>query len=214
MCSWIWFFVSQVTFVVKAVSSFSAALFLLQVERCERNGMPEPCNTLMPSPKKRPSVNQPPASSFNAGSSTVRSPGDSIQQDMLAQLAHLSFSSQHNAPHELPGTRGHLTHNGQLVANKYMVALVREDGDVNSVRFLSPGSNYVLFRVWAALFWRILDFVNPGAAYKWNDTVQSTPLFEILEDVDSCVVLFENSVNDITRWLSNAVTENSLFKWS
>lgn len=121
----------QVTFVVKAVSAFSAALFLLRVSRCEKSGMTEPCLALL-----SPHSNMSPTSPGSTSPSSIGNDhpsGSSLQQEMLAMLSQLSFTSGHDAPFELSGTRRHLTHDGRLVANKYTVARINQDGDVVGV---------------------------------------------------------------------------------
>jgi hypothetical protein len=95
----------QVTFVVKAVSAFSAAVFLVQVEQCRRQNLSE-CSCL---------------SNIN------------LQQEILLTLSQLSFTSQHKAPFELQGTSIHVTHDGQLISNKYVIFHIRENGDVSGV---------------------------------------------------------------------------------
>jgi hypothetical protein len=98
----------QVTFVVKAVSAFSAAVFLVQVEQCRRQNLSE-CSCL---------------SNIN------------LQQEILLTLSQLSFTSQHKAPFELQGTSIHVTHDGQLISNKYVIFHIRENGDVSGVSYL------------------------------------------------------------------------------
>lgn len=127
----------EVTFVVKAVSAFSAALFLLRVSRCEKTGMAEPCLTLL-----SPGASGAAAAAASTPSSLARSDSpaggsSSLQQEMLAMLSQLSFTSGHDAPFELSGTRRHLTHDGRLVANKYSVARINQDGDVVGIGWYS-----------------------------------------------------------------------------
>jgi hypothetical protein len=98
-------FLFQVTFVVKAVSAFSAAVFLVQVEQCQGHNFSE-CSHL---------------SRIN------------LQQEILSTLSRLGFTSQHKAPFELQGTSIHVTHDGQLISNKYIVFHIRDNGDVSGV---------------------------------------------------------------------------------
>lgn len=100
----------QVTFVVKAVSAFSAAVFLVQVEQCQERNLSE-CSHI---------------SNIN------------LQQEILSALSRLSFTSQHKAPFELQGTSIHVTHDGQLISNKYVILHIRDTGDVSGV-----SSNYM-----------------------------------------------------------------------
>nr|CAD7594801.1 unnamed protein product [Timema genevievae] len=100
----------EVTFVVKAVSAFSAAVFLVQAQLCNEN----PLNC---------SVSH-----------------TNLQQDILATLSQLSFTSQHDAPFELQGTTLHITHDGQLVSNKYIIYHIQNSGDVSVVLASSPKS--------------------------------------------------------------------------
>jgi hypothetical protein len=95
----------QVTFVVKAVSAFSAAVFLVQVEQCQGRNFSE-CSHL---------------SSIN------------LHQEILSTLSQLSFTSQHTAPFELQGTSIHVTHDGQLISNKYIIFHIQDNGDVSGV---------------------------------------------------------------------------------
>ncbi len=109
---------------MKAVSAYSAALFLLRASRCEKSGMTTSC--LESSDSTSPSL----ARSDSLGSTT-------LQQEMLAMLSQLTVPSGHDAPFELSGTRRHLTHDGRLVANKYSVARINEEGDVVGVSVLA-----------------------------------------------------------------------------
>jgi hypothetical protein len=95
----------QVTFVVKAVSAFSAAIFLVQVEKCGAQKLPE-CSCLSDT---------------------------NLQQEILLTLSQLSFTSEHKAPFELQGTSIHVTRDGQLVSNKYVVFHIQENGDTSGV---------------------------------------------------------------------------------
>ena len=110
-------FCLQVTFVVKAVSAFSAAVFLMQAEQCQGRNLSE-CSRI---------------SNIN------------LQQEILSTLSRLSFTSQQKAPFELQGTSIHVTHDGQLISNKYVIFHIRDTGDVSGV-----SSNY--------MYWDILLF--------------------------------------------------------
>nr|CAD7398189.1 unnamed protein product [Timema cristinae] len=103
----------EVTFVVKAVSAFSAAVFLVQAQLCNEN----PLNC---------SVSH-----------------TNLQQDILATLSQLSFTSQHDAPFELQGTTLHITHDGQLVSNKYIIYHIQNNGDV-SVSFVDDSKEFIV----------------------------------------------------------------------
>lgn len=117
--------------MVKAVSAFSAALFLLRVSRCEKSGMAEPCLAFL---SPNPSSSVPLSTPLSLARSDDVIPGSSnLQQEMLSMLSQLSFTSGHDAPFELSGTRRHLTRDGRLVANKYTVARINQDGDVVGV---------------------------------------------------------------------------------
>ena len=105
-------FYFQVTFVVKAVSAFSAAVFLMQAEQCQGRNLSE-CSQI---------------SNIN------------LQQEILSTLSRLSFTSQQKAPFELQGTSIHVTHDGQLISNKYVIFHIRDTGDVSGV-----SSNYLPF---------------------------------------------------------------------
>ncbi|CAG2056647.1 unnamed protein product [Timema podura] len=104
----------EVTFVVKAVSAFSAAVFLVQAQLCNEN----PLNC---------SVSH-----------------TNLQQDILATLSQLSFTSQHDAPFELQGTTLHITHDGQLVSNKYIIYHIQNSGDVSVAGWYSNDQGLVL----------------------------------------------------------------------
>nr|CAD7426565.1 unnamed protein product [Timema monikensis] len=104
----------EVTFVVKAVSAFSAAVFLVQAQLCNEN----PLNC---------SVSH-----------------TNLQQDILATLSQLSFTSQHDAPFELQGTTLHITHDGQLVSNKYIIYHIQNNGDVSVAGWYSNDQGLVL----------------------------------------------------------------------
>lgn len=91
--------------MVKAVSAFSAAVFLVQVEQCHRQNLSE-CSYLS---------------------------NKNLQQEILLTLSQLSFTSQHKAPFELQGTSIHVTHDGQLISNKYVIFHIRDNGDVSGV---------------------------------------------------------------------------------
>lgn len=95
----------QVTFIVKAVSAFSAAVFLVQVEKCQGRNLSE----------------------------CLRTTNINLQQEILSVLSQLSFTSQHKAPFELQGTSIHVTHDGQLISNKYVIFQIRDTGDVSGV---------------------------------------------------------------------------------
>ena len=110
-------FCFQVTFVVKAVSAFSAAVFLMQAEQCQGRNLSE-CSQI---------------SNIN------------LQQEILSTLSRLSFTSQQKAPFELQGTSIHVTHDGQLISNKYVIFHIRDTGDVSGV-----SSNYT--------YWDILHY--------------------------------------------------------
>ncbi|KAE8750488.1 hypothetical protein FOCC_FOCC002782 [Frankliniella occidentalis] len=130
----------EVTFVVKAVSAYSAALFLLRASRCEKSGMTKSCLDLL-SPYSRQ------ATSESTPPSLARSdPPDStsLQQEMLTMLSQLSLPSGHDAPFELSGTRRHLTHDGRLVANKYSVARINEEGDVVGIGWYSDDKGLLI----------------------------------------------------------------------
>ncbi|KAK3932494.1 Metabotropic glutamate receptor 3 [Frankliniella fusca] len=118
----------EVTFVVKAVSAFSAALFLLRASRCEKSGMTTSC---LDSPDSTL------ARSDSADST-------SLQQEMLTMLSQLTVPSGHDAPFELSGTRRHLTHDGRLVANKYSVARISEEGDVVGIGWYSDDKGLLI----------------------------------------------------------------------
>jgi len=98
-------FYFQVTFVVKAISAFSAAVFLMQAEQCQGRNLSE-CSRI---------------SNIN------------LQQEILSTLSRLSFTSQQKAPFELQGTSIHVTHDGQLISNKYVIFHIRDTGDVSGV---------------------------------------------------------------------------------
>nr|CAD7411051.1 unnamed protein product [Timema poppensis] len=104
----------EVTFVVKAVSAFSAAVFLVQAQLCNENP-------------------------FNCSVSHTN-----LQQDILATLSQLSFTSQHDAPFELQGTTLHITHDGQLVSNKYIIYHIQNNGDVSVAGWYSNDQGLVL----------------------------------------------------------------------
>lgn len=114
---------------MKAVSAFSAALFLLRVEPCKKSGMVEPCMTQLSPHHSQGSTSLPLSRSDSSGDT-------SLQQEMLAMLSKLSFTG-HDGPFELSGTRRHLTRDGRLVANKYSVARISPDGEVIGVSFAS-----------------------------------------------------------------------------
>jgi hypothetical protein len=99
---------------VKAVSAFSAALFLVQVEQCQGQNLSE-CSHI---------------SDIN------------LQQEILLTLSQLSFTSQQKAPFELQGTSIHVTHDGQLISNKYVIFHIRDTGDVSGV-----SSNYMYWDI-------------------------------------------------------------------
>ena len=107
-------FCFQVTFVVKAVSAFSAAVFLMQAEQCPGRNLSE-CSQI---------------SNIN------------LQQEILSTLSRLSFTSQQKAPFELQGTSIHVTHDGQLISNKYVIFHIRDTGDVSGV-----SSNYIYWDI-------------------------------------------------------------------
>ena len=87
------------------MSAYSAAVFLVQAERCKGRNLTE-CSRV---------------SNMN------------LQQEVLQTLSQLSFTSQHNAPFELQGTSLHVTRQGQLVSNKYVIFHIRDNGDVSGV---------------------------------------------------------------------------------
>ncbi|XP_069693056.1 metabotropic glutamate receptor 8-like [Periplaneta americana] len=103
----------EVTFVVKAVSAFSAAVFLVQVEQCPGRNLSE-CTHI------------------------------NLQKEMLSTLSQLSFTSQHKAPFELQGTSIHVTHDGQLVSNKYVIYHIRDTGEVSGIGWYSDDQGLVL----------------------------------------------------------------------
>ncbi|KAJ9583137.1 hypothetical protein L9F63_022516 [Diploptera punctata] len=106
----------EVTFVVKAVSAFSAAVFLVQAEQCLGRNLTE-CSRI---------------SNIN------------LHQEILHTLSKLSFKSQHKTPLELQGTSLHVTQQGQLVSNKYVIFHIRENGDVTGVGWYSDDEGLVL----------------------------------------------------------------------
>jgi hypothetical protein len=110
-----------VTFIVKAVSAFSAAVFLVQVEKCQGRNLSECLQT----------------SNIN------------LQQEILSMLSQLSFTSQHKAPFELQGTSIHVTHDGQLISNKYVIFHIRDTGDVSGVSYSYLCAIY--FMAWPCL---------------------------------------------------------------
>jgi hypothetical protein len=118
-----------VTFIVKAVSAFSAALFLVQVEKCQGHNLSE-CLHI---------------SNIN------------LQQEILSVLSELSFTSQHKAPFELQGTSIHVTHDGQLISNKYVIFHIRDTGDVTGVSWKCMCNIY--FMVWSCL--KNYNFLHP-----------------------------------------------------
>lgn len=131
----------EVTFVVKAVSAFSAALFLLRVSRCEKSGT-EPCLSFL---STNPSSSVPLSTPLSLARSDDVIPGSSnLQQEMLSMLSQLSFTSGHDAPFELSGTRRHLTRDGRLVANKYTVARINQDGDVVNIGWYSDDKGLLI----------------------------------------------------------------------
>ncbi|KDR13974.1 Metabotropic glutamate receptor 5 [Zootermopsis nevadensis] len=106
----------EVTFVVKAVSAFSAAVFLVQVEKCQGRNLSE----------------------------CLRTTNINLQQEILSVLSQLSFTSQHKAPFELQGTSIHVTHDGQLISNKYVIFHIRDTGDVSGIGWYSDDQGLVL----------------------------------------------------------------------
>jgi hypothetical protein len=122
-------FYFQVTFVVKAVSAFSAAVFLVQVEKCQGHNLSE----------------------------CLRTSDINLQQEILSMLSQLSFTSQHKAPFELQGTSIHVTHDGQLISNKYIIFHIRDTGDVSGVSCNCMCSIY--FMAWSCL--KNYIFVHP-----------------------------------------------------
>jgi hypothetical protein len=112
-------FYFQVTFVVKAVSAFSAAVFLVQVEQCQGGNLSE-CSRI---------------SNIN------------LQQEIMSTLSQLSFTSQHKAPFELQGTSIHFTHDGQLISNKYIIFYIRDTGDVSGVSCNYISSTWLILAI-------------------------------------------------------------------
>lgn len=106
----------EVTFVVKAVSAFSAAVFLVQVEQCQGQNLSK-CSHI---------------SNIN------------LQQEILSTLSRLSFTSQQKAPFELQGTSIHVTHDGQLISNKYVIFHIRDTGDVSGIGWYSNDQGLIL----------------------------------------------------------------------
>lgn len=119
----------EVTFVVKAVSAFSAAVFLLQVEQCQGRNFSE-CSHL---------------SSIN------------LHQEILSMLSQLSFTSQHTAPFELQGTSIHVTHDGQLISNKYIIFHIQDNGDVSGIGWYSDDQGLVLDHSTSPMMLHFLD---------------------------------------------------------
>ena len=132
----------EVTFVVKAISAFSAALFLLRVSRCEKSGMTEPCLALLSPHSDIPTASMGPTSA--PFMTDDHQSGSGLQQEMLAMLSQLSFTSGHDAPFELSGTRQHLTHDGRLVANKYTVSRIHQDGAVVAIGWYSDDKGLLI----------------------------------------------------------------------
>ncbi|XP_066995173.2 metabotropic glutamate receptor 5 [Anabrus simplex] len=106
----------EVTFVVKAVSAFSAAMLLVQVEHCHGLNM----------------------------SDCLPNANINLQQEILNVLSQLSFASHHKAPFELQGTSLHVTHEGQLVSNKYAIYQILENGGISGVGWYSDDQGLVL----------------------------------------------------------------------
>jgi hypothetical protein len=135
----------QVTFVVKAISAFSAAVFLMQAEQCQGRNLSE-CSRI---------------SNIN------------LQQEILSTLSRLSFTSQQKAPFELQGTSIHVTHDGQLISNKYVIFHIRDTGDVSGV-----SANYIYcdnlhcslpMRTLLALkFWVVFLILGLTSRRKWT----------------------------------------------
>ena len=80
-----------------------------------------------------------------------------LQQEILSTLSRLSFTSQQKAPFELQGTSIRVTHDGQLVSNKYVIFHIRDTGDVSGV-----SSNYI--------YWDLMFIVPCIVIYPYSTT--------------------------------------------
>ena len=99
---------TQVSFVVKAVSALTAAFRLVQLDHCSQSVL----------------------------ASCLRQVHPDLHEDILTNLRKLSFTSMGTAPTEVKGTQHHFTRNGRLVANKQLVFPITQEVGMESVSYL------------------------------------------------------------------------------
>ena len=102
------FYLTQVSFVVKAVSALTAAFRLVQLDHCSQSVL----------------------------ASCLRQVHPDLHEDILTNLRKLSFTSMGTAPTEVKGTQHHFTRNGRLVANKQLVFQINQEVGMESVSYL------------------------------------------------------------------------------
>ena len=101
-------YMTQVSFVVKAVSALTAAFRLVQLDHCSQSVL----------------------------ASCLRQVHPDLHEDILTNLRKLSFTSMGTAPTEVKGTQHHFTRNGRLVANKQLVFQINQEVGMESVSYL------------------------------------------------------------------------------